>query len=113
MIAGQRGHLNGDRGSFVTDRRAGVAGSFLSRSDDDKLVSVRVGGRHWRPCFSRPVPARAQHSKRRRFPRLRGERVIVVGAPDRYDSLAGQITRLEKASPQSYYVVVVNSSGHG
>ena len=37
----------------------------------------------------------------------------MVGVPDQYGSLAGQITRLEKASPQSYYVVVVNSTGHG
>ena len=47
------------------------------------------------------------------IPSFTGERVIVVGVPDRYGALGGQITRLEKASPQSYYVVVMNSSGRG
>ena len=47
------------------------------------------------------------------IPSFTGERVIVVGVPDQYGSLAGHITRLEKASPQSYYVVVVKSTGRG
>ncbi len=55
--------------------------------------------------------ARAQ--RKAPIPRFTGESVIVVGVPDRYDSLAGKITRLERASPQSYYVVVVNSTGPG
>jgi TPM domain len=57
--------------------------------------------------------ARAQEQQKAPIPRFSGERVIVVGAPDRYASLAGQIAKLEKASPQSYYVIVVNSSGKG
>ena len=47
------------------------------------------------------------------IPSFTGERVIVAGVPDQYSALAGQITRLEKASPQSYYVVVVKSTGRG
>ncbi len=47
------------------------------------------------------------------LPRYTGERVIVVGAPDRYDAVRTQIARLEAASPQSYHVVVVHSSGTG
>ena len=48
------------------------------------------------------------------IPSFTGERVIVVGVPnDQYAALAGQISRLEKASPQSYYVVVMNSTGKG
>jgi hypothetical protein len=47
------------------------------------------------------------------IPAFTGERVIVEGVPDQFGALAGQITRLEKASPQSYYVVVVKSTGTG
>jgi uncharacterized membrane protein YgcG len=55
--------------------------------------------------------ARAQQKPA--IPAFTGERVIVVGVPDRYEAIAGQIARLEKASPQSYYVVIVNSTGRG
>jgi hypothetical protein len=47
------------------------------------------------------------------IPSFTGERVIVVGVPDQYRALAGQIARLEKASPQSYYVVIMKSTGRG
>jgi hypothetical protein len=47
------------------------------------------------------------------LPRFTGERVIVVGVPDRYQALNDQIARLEKSSPQSYYVVVIKSAGQG
>ncbi len=47
------------------------------------------------------------------IPPFTGERVIVAGVPDQFAALAGQILRLEKASPQSYYVVVVKSTGRG
>ena len=56
--------------------------------------------------------ARAQ--QKAAIPAFTGERVIVVGAcPIGMLRSPAQITRLEKASPQSYYVVVVNSSGTG
>ena len=45
------------------------------------------------------------------IPSFTGERVIVAGVPDQFGAIAGQITRLEKASPQSYYVVIVKSTG--
>jgi len=47
------------------------------------------------------------------FPPLSDQRVYVAGVPDRYDGLAGQIKRLERSSPQTYYVVVVKSTGRG
>ena len=59
--------------------------------------------------FSHSVHAQ----ERAPIPLFTGERVIVAGVPDRYESLAAQIARLEKSSPQSYYVVVVKSSGTG
>jgi len=57
------------------------------------------------------VTSRAQ--EKTPIPSYTGERVIVTDVPDRYGVLADQITRLEKASPQSYYVVVVKSTGQG
>jgi hypothetical protein len=47
------------------------------------------------------------------LPPFTGERVIVKGVDDRFGDLQGQIARLEKSSPQSYYVVVVKSTGPG
>ena len=47
------------------------------------------------------------------IPSFTGERVIAADVPDRYGVIADQIKRLEKSSPQSYYVVVVKSSGTG
>jgi len=55
--------------------------------------------------------ARAQ--EKTPFPAFAGQRVYVAGVPDRYDDLAGQIKRLERSSPQTYYVVVVESTGPG
>src|SRR5262245_38942863 len=53
----------------------------------------------------------AQAQEKTPFPPLSGRRVYVVGVPDRYEGLADQISRLERSSPQSYYVVVVKSTG--
>ena len=47
------------------------------------------------------------------IPSFTGERVIVADVPDRYRVLSDQISQLEKLSPQSYYVVVVKSTGTG
>jgi hypothetical protein len=47
------------------------------------------------------------------IPDFTGKRVIVAGVPDQYSAIASQIARLEKGSPQSYFVVIVNSTGEG
>jgi uncharacterized membrane protein YgcG len=47
------------------------------------------------------------------LPALANRHVYVAGVPDRYAALADQIKRLERSSPQSYYVVVVKSTGPG
>jgi hypothetical protein len=47
------------------------------------------------------------------FPDFTGKRVYVAEVPDRYGAIADQITRLERSSPQTYYVVVVRSAGEG
>ena len=39
-----------------------------------------------------------------------GKRVYVVGVPDRYQRLDAQINRLERSSPQTYYVVVTSTT---
>jgi len=44
------------------------------------------------------------------FPEFTGKRVYVVGVPDRYQGLDAQISRLEKSSPQTYYVVVTSTT---
>lgn len=41
------------------------------------------------------------------------QRVYVVGVPDEYGPLREDIARLESSSPQSYYVVIVKSTGTG
>ena len=61
--------------------------------------------------ISSGTAARAQD--RTPFPALSDQRVYVAGVPDRYAGLASQISRLERSSPQSYYVVVVKSTGPG
>ena len=43
------------------------------------------------------------------FPEFTGKRVYVVGVPDRYQGLNAQISRLERASRQTYYVVVTRT----
>jgi len=55
--------------------------------------------------------ARAQ--EKTPFPPLSDQRVYVAGVPDQYAGLADRIKRLERSSPQTYYVVVVKSTGPG
>jgi uncharacterized membrane protein YgcG len=62
-------------------------------------------------AFVLGATARAQ--EKTPMPPFTGERVIVKDVPDRYGALADQIARLEKASTQTYYVVVVKSTGPG
>ena len=47
------------------------------------------------------------------FPAYTGDRVYVKDVPDHYESVARTIKDLEQRSPQSYFVVVVKSSGSG
>jgi uncharacterized membrane protein YgcG len=48
------------------------------------------------------------------FPAFDGSRVVVAGVADLYtEILEVEISRLERASPQTYYVVVVKTSGRG
>jgi uncharacterized membrane protein YgcG len=63
-------------------------------------------------AFSLGVAARAQ--VKASFPPLTGKRVYVEkGVPDSFEGLESQIAKLERSSPQTYYVVVVRSSGTG
>ena len=57
------------------------------------------------------IPVLAQ--QKTPIPAFTGERVVVADVPDRYGTLVDQIKQLEKTSPQSYYVVVVKSTGTG
>jgi hypothetical protein len=59
--------------------------------------------------LSGPVNAQARSP----IPTFTGKRVYVEDVPDQFEGLNDQIARLEKASPQTYYVVVVKSSGSG
>src|SRR5262249_7334741 len=43
----------------------------------------------------------------------RDQHVYVVDVPDQFGPLRDDITRLERTSPQTYYVVVVRSTGPG
>jgi uncharacterized membrane protein YgcG len=52
-------------------------------------------------------------AERTPYPAFTGERVYTSGVPDRFDALGEHITRLEKSSPQTYYVAVVKSFGDG
>ncbi len=47
------------------------------------------------------------------FPSLSDKRVYVAGVPDQYQAIADHINRLERSSPQTYYLVVIKSSGRG
>jgi uncharacterized membrane protein YgcG len=47
------------------------------------------------------------------FPDFTGERLYVSGLPDVYQPLLSEIQRLEQSSPQTYYVVVIESAGGG
>jgi hypothetical protein len=55
----------------------------------------------------------ARGAERTPYPAFSGDRVYVAGVPDRFDGLTDQIKRLEKTSPQTYYVAVVKSFGEG
>jgi len=55
----------------------------------------------------------ARGAERTPYPAFSGERVSIAGVPDRFDGLSDQIKRLEKTSPQTYYVAVVKSFGDG
>ncbi len=55
----------------------------------------------------------ARGAERTPYPAFTGDRVYVAGVSDRFDGLTDQIKRLEKTSPQTYYVAVVKSFGDG
>ncbi|HKI21292.1 MAG TPA: hypothetical protein VKA15_25585, partial [Isosphaeraceae bacterium] len=55
----------------------------------------------------------ARGAERTPYPAFSGDRVYVAGVPDRFDGLSDLIKRLEKTSPQTYYVAVVKSFGDG
>lgn len=55
----------------------------------------------------------ARGAERTPYPAFTGNRVYVAGVSDRFDGLTDQIKRLEKTSPQTYYVAVVKSFGDG
>jgi uncharacterized membrane protein YgcG len=59
--------------------------------------------------------AEARGQDRTPIPEFTGKRVYISGIPnpDRYAGLAEEIVRLERTSPQTYYVVVIPSSGRG
>jgi uncharacterized membrane protein YgcG len=46
-------------------------------------------------------------------PALSAQRLYVAGVPDRYGGLADHIKQLERSSAQTYYVVIVKSTGRG
>jgi hypothetical protein len=56
------------------------------------------------------LAAAASGQEKAKFPEFTGKRVYVVGVPDRYQSLDAQINRLERSSPQTYYVVVISTT---
>jgi hypothetical protein len=58
-----------------------------------------------------PGPASAQ--TRPPIPEFTGESVYVVDEPDQYGPLREDIKRLEATSPQTYYVIVIRTSGPG
>jgi hypothetical protein len=57
------------------------------------------------------APAGAQEATP--FPPYTGDRVYVRDVPDQYQALGALIKKLERSSPQSYFVVVVKSAGTG
>jgi hypothetical protein len=65
------------------------------------IGSVTVGAR------------RAEAQGRSLIPDFSGERVYAVDTPDQYGPLREDIRRLERNSPQTYYVVVIPSAGTG
>lgn len=59
-----------------------------------------------------PSPAAAQ-GDRSPIPEFTGARVYTSGVTDEFGPLRDDIARIEKSSPQTYYVVVVRSTGPG
>jgi hypothetical protein len=59
-----------------------------------------------------PRAAEAQSSSSP-TPEFTGAKVYVSGVPDEYGPLREDIARLERSAPQTYYVVVVRSTGSG
>ena len=106
---GRRGWvLNGSGMAIDQDDHFLVAGS--SRRDDDLLhVAARAPAVIAGIVLS--IGSGAGEESPTPFPALTDQRVYVIGVPDRYQGLADQIKRLERSSPQSYYVVVVKSTG--
>jgi len=47
------------------------------------------------------------------LPEYTGERVYVSDVPDRYDPVRLKIRQLERSSPQTYFVVVIRTTGEG
>jgi uncharacterized membrane protein YgcG len=62
-------------------------------------------------CLSGAAVLLAQSSAP--FPKFTGQHVYAEGIPDTYDSVRAAIDEIQKSSPQSYYVVVVRSTGAG
>jgi uncharacterized membrane protein YgcG len=59
------------------------------------------------------VASEAQAAERTPYPAFTGARVYLADVSERFDGLTDQIKRLEKRSPQTYYVAVVKSFGDG
>ena len=65
-------------------------------------------------CISVALWPRASEAQvRAPIPELTSERVYVIGVDDAYRSLRDEIAQLERASPQTYYVVILRSAGPG
>jgi uncharacterized membrane protein YgcG len=65
-------------------------------------------------CISVALWPRASEAQvRAPIPELTSERVYVIGVDDEYRSLRDEIARLERTSPQTYYVVILRSAGPG
>src|SRR5512135_1071029 len=65
-------------------------------------------------CISVALWPRASEAQvRAPIPELTSERVYVIGVDDGYRSLRDEIARLERTSPQTYYVVILRSAGPG
>src|SRR5262249_37412212 len=84
-------------------RALDVLGRFRVTSSGLILLLVLV-------AVGRPRPAEAQ-GQASPIPAFTGERVYVSGVADEYGPLRDDIARLERTSPQTYYVVVVRSTG--
>src|SRR5262245_61181366 len=56
-------------------------------------------------------PRAVAQAGRSPIPEFTGARVYVSGVPDEFDPVRETISRIEGSSPQTYYVVVVRSTG--